>query len=134
MYTHPPAPPLALAGVIIPLLAELDPANASQLFMNWDMASCLKWRYANKISLRRVYLSELSVAANHVPVPDAAIVASTVAAATEVGAVVHCSTRAFFIRAFVALCGRCLGKACSWHVVAASLLPLQPWWVVQCTS
>ncbi len=74
------------AGVIIPLLAELDPANASQLFMNWDMARCLKWRYADKISLRRVYPTELSVAANNVDVPaDASVIAGTIVAATQVG-------------------------------------------------
>ncbi len=72
--------------MIIPLLAELDPANTSQLLRNWDMSACLKWRYAERLRLRKVFMSELSVASGQVPVLDAAIVASTVAAATEVSA------------------------------------------------
>jgi hypothetical protein len=73
------------AGVIIPLLAELDPASPSELFMNWDMARCLKWGYADKISMRKVFMSELSVAASQVEVPaDANIMAATIMAAAKV--------------------------------------------------
>ncbi len=79
----PSLPPTA--GVIIPLLAELDPANPSELFMNWDMARCLKWGYADKISMRKVFMSELSVAASQVEVPaDANIMAATIMAAAKV--------------------------------------------------
>ncbi len=71
--------------MIIPLLAELDPASPEHLYMSWDMARCLKWGYADKISMRKVFLSELSVAANHVEVPaDANIIAATLVAATKV--------------------------------------------------